>query len=307
MASPILAAANVGFRLATLLPKHSNYSAVAHPADLFHRDTAEHATCSPGLYVAAAGTSTSDTDCAVWAPGAFQPQQPNTTIPWSQVRLTRANTCFLGTFSSTENADSCDSWRNCRPGFRVYLDGTPSSDRLCVACGKGEIPRRTALCLSFALLLHFDIAHFYVKPSILPPTGTYTSSTNTGSCSSWSTCVAGKYMSAAGTSTSNRQCLSCGSGKCAGAVLYVLRPDESLLRFSASPFSPQNSSKLAPPATGTYSTTSNQLSCVAWLNCAAGKYVSNAGSSTNDRSCANCDGGTRKGIAFHVHNFHNLQ
>ena len=74
MASPILAAANVGFFLAALSSKRSIYSTVAHLVDIFQRDTAGHRTCSPGFYVAAVGTSTSDTVCAVCAPGATQPQ-----------------------------------------------------------------------------------------------------------------------------------------------------------------------------------------------------------------------------------------
>ena len=43
--------------------------------------------------------------------------------------------------------------------------------------------------------------------------GKYTSSSNQGSCSTWSTCAAGKYVSDGGTTSSNRKCASCSNGE----------------------------------------------------------------------------------------------
>src|SRR6185369_13654646 len=41
-----------------------------------------------------------------------------------------------------------------------------------------------------------------------------------------------------------------------------------------------------------YSSTTNVSSCTAWTTCAAGKYVSTAGSSTTDRACTSCGANT---------------
>ena len=42
--------------------------------------------------------------------------------------------------------------------------------------------------------------------------GKYTSSSNQGSCTTWSSCAAGKYVSDGGTASSNRVCSTCDNG-----------------------------------------------------------------------------------------------
>ncbi len=73
-------------------------------------------------------------------------------------------------------------------------------------------------------------------------------------CSAWSTCGSGSFVTAAGTSTSDRVCASC--------------------------------------ADGTFSTADNSASCVTWTRCAPGTFISTAGSATSDQRCTGCASGS---------------
>jgi predicted outer membrane repeat protein len=79
-------------------------------------------------------------------------------------------------------------------------------------------------------------------PPLVPP-----------SCSAWTSCTAGNYVSTNGTATTDRVCTACGSQK--------------------------------------YSTSTNQNSCMDWSNCSAGSYVSTPGSPSNNRVCTPCQSG----------------
>jgi len=84
-------------------------------------------------------------------------------------------------------------------------------------------------------------------------TGYFSTTNNAASCARFTQCVAGQFVNAAGTSSSDRDCQPCGSG--------------------------------------TFSTISNAASCSAHRTCPAHKYEARAPSATNDRLCQNCLGG----------------
>lgn len=75
-----------------------------------------------------------------------------------------------------------------------------------------------------------------------------------GQCVPWSDCVAGEYVSQAGSDTTDRVCETC--------------------------------------ASATFSTGRNADACVEWTTCEAGEYVTATGGATSDRTCAPCAEGT---------------
>ena len=85
-----------------------------------------------------------------------------------------------------------------------------------------------------------------VTESLLPPP-------DPPSCSAWSVCTAGEFVSLNGTGTTNRVCTPCSSGD--------------------------------------YSTTNNEDSCTPWTNCTVGQYIATNGTSTADRACISCSTG----------------
>ena len=111
--------------------------------------------------------------------------------------------------------------------------------------------------------------------------GKYTSSSNEGSCTTWSSCAAGKYVSDAGSSTNDRGCTNCGSGT---------RVDITLLFFSVL-LLPRSRKCYLIFFTGEYTSSFNQGSCSTWSTCAAGKYVSDGGTTSSNRKCASCSNG----------------
>lgn len=103
------------------------------------------------------------------------------------------------------------------------------------------------------------------------PVGTYSAAINAESCTPVGACAAGTYEVTPATETSPPVCDVCEVGTyCAGA--------------DASPVG---------CASGTWDHDANPASvCQPWRDCAAGGYVSAAGSATSNRECASCGSGT---------------
>lgn len=66
--------------------------------------------CSPGQFVSAMGSTTSDRACAP---------------------------CASGRFSKEVNAARCDGWTTCKMNEYVARAGTTGSDQACEPCAKG--------------------------------------------------------------------------------------------------------------------------------------------------------------------------
>jgi hypothetical protein len=79
---------------------------------------------------------------------------------------------------------------------------------------------------------------------------TYTSTTNVGSCTPWTNCVAGEHVSNVPSLSLNRTCVACEAS--------------------------------------TFSTTTNVGACAAWTTCGDGQYVSTTPSSSVNRGCTAC-------------------
>jgi hypothetical protein len=118
------------------------------------------------------------------------------------------------------NPPSCSAWTPCTAGEYVSLNGTDTTDRVCVPCGAE----------------------------------TYSGVANGDLCTPWTNCSSGQYISTNGTSSSDRVCSNCGLGK-----------------FSAS---------------------TNAYSCADWRNCVAGQKIASNGTATSDRICEACPTGT---------------
>eukprot|EP00942_MAST-04A_sp_MAST-4A-sp1_P004805 g4805.t1 len=73
------------------------------------------------------------------------------------------------------------------------------------------------------------------------------------SCTAWTSCAAGKYVSTNGTKTGNRECTPCNAQM--------------------------------------FTTSTNENSCIQWIDCNAGSFVSTPGSSSNNRVCTPCGNG----------------
>jgi WD40 repeat protein len=89
-------------------------------------------------------------------------------------------------------------------------------------------------------------------------------------CEPWSDCNAGSYVSVAGTPTTDRQCAACGVGT-----------------YSDAP----NEAACTPCTDGFYNTATGATSaaaCVPWAECATGRYVTVAGTTSSNRQCGNC-------------------
>ena len=147
--------------------------------------------CTPGQFVTAAGTSTTDRSCGA---------------------------CASGNFSATANAASCAPWMSCAAGQFVGAVGTSMSDRMCVACASGAFSATTnaASCTTWATCA----AGSYVTAvgtassnrTCAACASGYTTASNSAACTAWTSCAAGNHIVAAGTTTTDRTCAACAAG-----------------------------------------------------------------------------------------------
>ena len=163
--------------------------------------------CPAGTVQSAAATETSPLECEVCARGTYcaggqaepvscpvgtwdddgDPATPcvsKTVCVAGQSLLSEGSTssdrsctpCSDGTFSTTMNAVTCQTWRTCAAGTYVSTAGTLTRDRACSPC----------------------------------PEEQFSSSINSESCTPWSTCSAPDvYQTEAPSATSDRECAAC--------------------------------------------------------------------------------------------------
>lgn len=148
-------------------------------------------------------------------------------------------TCLSGTFTSTKGQPVCAPWKQCVAGEIVASEGTVTSDRQCTRCQAGTISTGVNAVSCVAC-----------------DAGTFQPSAGKGSCLDVGDCLAGAYVSAAATVTSNRVCGAC-------------RVQQ-----------------------GEYQDETNAVGCKTVSNCAAGSFVLQAASSVNNRRCASCEVGS---------------
>lgn len=185
--------------------------------------------------------------------------------------------CIAGTFSTDSNANGCATWHSCAAGS--YVTNTPSTteDRVCAVCASGSFSASAnqATCLpqgscnagskqvvaasgtSGAQCEACRSGEYCAGGTAAPIAcgsgGTWDHDLNPSTaCAPRTECVAGQFVIAEGSGTSDRSCGTC--------------------------------------AQGSFSTQSNTPSCATWTSCPAGWQQSAPGSSTKDRTCAPCNG-----------------
>ncbi|HET7543857.1 MAG TPA: SBBP repeat-containing protein [Polyangiaceae bacterium] len=190
--------------------------------------------------------------------------------------------CPDGTFDHDHDpSTACKGWSRCTAGQFIAQDGTDTTDRVCAVCGAGS----------------------------------FSNSSNARMCSPWTDCAANSYVLQAGSATNNQRCAPC----------PTTLPDNQSFCFPAgaclSPGSCQPGTVQVTPASGTTPAKCNACvpgdyciggqtpemrcnngtwdhdgdpatCCSDWTVCAAGQYVSRAGSATIDRGCTSCAAGT---------------
>lgn len=207
--------------------------------------------CEPGQYVIRDGDPTRDRSCAG---------------------------CPTGTFSSEDNAESCEPWRDCGIDTVVAELPSASQDRGCEPCAAGTYAEQPNLseCV--------EVGECAPGTRVVAPAGQHTppqcSSCAAGSfcpggdtpelpcsgqewdhdanpataCAPLTVCLAGQYVDEAGTSTSNRSCEPC--------------------------------------QLGSYSSEDNAPECTEHEPCEAGSEQIEEGTSTTPALCAPCEPGS---------------
>ena len=178
------------------------------------------------------GVSASGPTGKICKPVSSCPVGQGVTQNATSISDTQCEACVSGSTYSNENSKtaSCKPVNVCESGTEAELsEPTASFDREC-QCAAG----------------HYDDQ----GTCTACPDGKYQPSANAlNECpNSWSTCAAGTYISANGTTTSDRECESCPSGSFTNAI--------------------------------------NQHPCTTWTVCSDNQYVSVVGSSTSDQTCA---------------------
>ncbi|MFM2154060.1 MAG: hypothetical protein RL199_2495, partial [Pseudomonadota bacterium] len=179
--------------------------------------------CASGYFSAAGARS-----CNAWS--TCSPGQSVSNVPDATTDRACA-TCAAGRYSTTANAASCAPWSQteCAGGYG-YAAGTTTTDSSCTRCLAGTSSFGVTACRACA-------------------SGSY-SADGASSCTPWTSCTAGQYVSNVPGVATDRVCSAC--------------------------------------AAGTYSTTTNAAACTAWTVCSAGQYMQTAGTAGSNRVCAGC-------------------
>jgi len=182
----------------------------------------EKTNCVAGEKVKQKGTSSRDRTCESCATGKFS----------SGTNAASCSDCPSGKW--TRDKKSCTAHKNCGAGQEVDHAGSSSSGRTCKSCATGKFSSgtNTASCTACA-------------------SGKWTRDKK--SCTAHTNCEAGQEVDHGGSSSSDRTCKSCASGK-----------------FSAG---------------------ANAASCTVHATCDAGTKIKNQGTTKADRTCVKCGAG----------------
>jgi hypothetical protein len=252
----------------------------------------EQTTCLAGSYLVAMGDATTDLTCGPCEDGSFSvdenvlacqswqvcPEGTYVQTLGSATSDVACAGCASGTFSAQPGSASCGAFSDCQPGQYVQTAGTASSDRVCATCPAGQYSSsiNAGMCVDVGQCAPGTVETVPATQSSPAQCadcspGSYCAGGQATEvacdASSWdddqdpatpciskTTCAPGQYVAGAGSTTTDRSCTACASGK--------------------------------------FSATQNAASCQSWQTCAAGKYVQTAGSSTADRVCTTCASGT---------------
>jgi hypothetical protein len=248
--------------------------------------------CAPGSHISAAGSTTTDQECAacdsgyyslledvsectVWQDCAAGTYVTNTP---SAIQDRICEECPAGTFTSAANQSSCQPAGACLAGTVQTAPGTPTAPPTCEPCSIGQY------CAGGT------------SPAITCPAGYWDHDANPATaCNAWTTCSAGYRVSTPGSPTENRACTACAAGTFTATANQTTCADwQSCPEGTYVSNAPSTSADriCTGCAAGTFTDTSDQTSCIPWQNCAAGTHVSNTPSASEDRACEDCNDGT---------------
>lgn len=146
--------------------------------------------CTASEYETVAPTATSNRECAAvtnCTAGEMETAEPTETSDRVCAK------CSDGTFSTQQNATSCQTWTTCGAGSRVLTKGSATADRVCTFCNAGTYSNS-------------DNAD-----TCTTCTSGYAGSARATSCTPWTVCQAGSEVVDQGTSSTDRTCSACPS------------------------------------------------------------------------------------------------
>ena len=283
-------------------------------------------TCAAGTRVTSDGSATADRTCQACGTGEFSTQSnASSCAAWTNCAAGNyvstagsasadrvCTACGSGTFSTATNASSCQAHTVCAAGEVQTAAGTATADTTCAACTAGNFCAGGTASQVACTGDTWDhdgsaatdcqaktrcVAGQYVAGSGSATTdrtcsscgtGTYSDTANASTCTTWSVCQAGTYMVAAGTSITDRTCTACAAGTYSDTTNVTTCTTCTAGTYCAT-------GATSPVACGSANWDHDgdaATDCQAHTVCAAGQYVTSAGTATTDQTCDPCAAGT---------------
>jgi hypothetical protein len=223
--------------------------------------------CSPGFHVVADGSTVADRTCAA---------------------------CADGSYSDTVNAAACLPVGVCAAGEVQISAGSRTSATVCEHCDAGSY------CAG-------DTA-----PRLACAGGSWDHDASAATaCAAWTDCAAGQYVAADGSAIADRTCAACADGSysdtdnaaaclpvgvCAAGEVQISAGSRTAAtvceRCDAGTYCAGDTAPRLACTGGSWDHDASAATvCAAWTDCAAGQYVTAAGSAVADRTCAACTDG----------------
>ena len=206
--------------------------------------------------------------------------------------------CPVGTYQDQASpASRCKTKQTCGPGQYAEASTSSSADRKCSACSLGtyqpKVSHTDASCL---VATACSLGQYTTSASLTSDTtcgtcasGTFATSPAATSCTAFTRCRQGTYMSTEGTATSDRVCSTCPQG----TYVSVTAP-HCIAQVACGPGSyvqiiggTSRPNVCADCASGKFQseTTLNIPFCRSWKSCSSSQEQRAEGTATSDRVC----------------------
>eukprot|EP00045_Choanoeca_perplexa_P017019 m.238305 g.238305 ORF g.238305 m.238305 type:complete len:1912 (+) comp17428_c0_seq1:119-5854(+) len=208
--------------------------------------------------------------------------------------------CLPGTYSSTNNAATCQQQVSCQPGSSISDSGSVSSARKCAPCTLNvtyqDRPQQTS-CKTVSAC-GAGVGEFQA-PSLVSDRictncdgdATYASQLNQASCSNTTVCSPGSFVAQQATITSDRICKPCPADTFSDSFnqpscdpLHMCQPG-TYVTVNATAVANRRCQQCR---NNTYTTTVNAIQCMSAKDCQPGQGTLQAPTTTRDRRCVAC-------------------